>query len=108
MRLQILAHIRAHLADTELTHSQVAAVHHMAPRTLHRLFEHEPYTVTDYIRARRLEATMRDLTDPLLAHRSIAAIAARWCFTDQAHFTRAFHTRYGVNPSVARRNAAAQ
>ena len=105
LRMQVLTYIRAHLSDPELTHARVAAAHHMAPRTLHRLFEHEPYTVTDYIRSRRLEAVMRDLADPLLAHRSIAALAAHWCFTGQAHFTRAFHARYGVTPSAARRRA---
>jgi AraC-like DNA-binding protein len=102
LRLQVLAYVRAHLAEPDLTHTRIAAVHHMAPRTLHRLFEHEPYTVTDYIRTRRLESAMRDLVDPLLAHRSIAAIAAHWFFAGQAHFTRAFHAHYGMNPSVAR------
>jgi len=102
-RLQVLDYVRAHLTDPDLTHTRVAAAHHMASRTLHRLFEHEPCTVTDHIRAWRLEAALRDLTDPLLAHRSIAAIAAHWCFPGQAHFTRAFHARYGVNPSAARR-----
>lgn len=105
LRLQILTYIRAHLAEEDLTHTRVASAHHMAARTLHRLFEHEPDTVTDYIRSRRLESALRDLSDPMLAHRSIAAIAARWCFTGQAHFTRAFHARYGMNPSAARRNA---
>jgi AraC-like DNA-binding protein len=102
-RLQVLAYVRAHLADPGLTHARVAAAHHMAARTLHRLFEHEPHTVTDHIRAGRLEAARRDLADPLLARRSIAAIAARWCFPGQAHFTRAFHARFGITPSQARR-----
>jgi AraC-like DNA-binding protein len=102
-RLQVLEYVRSHLADPGLTHARVAAAHHMASRTLHRLFEHEPCTVTDHIRAWRLEAARRDLTDPLLSHRSIATIAAHWCFPGQAHFTRAFHARYGQNPSDARR-----
>jgi AraC-like DNA-binding protein len=104
-RLQILGYVRAHLAEPDLTHARVAAAHHMAGRTLHRLFADEPQSVADYIRTRRLEAAMRDLTDPLLAHRSIAAIAAHWCFLGQAHFTRAFHARYGMTPSAARRDA---
>jgi AraC-like DNA-binding protein len=93
LRLQVLGYVRAHLADPHLSHGDVAAAHHMAGRTLHRLFEHEPFTVTDYIRVQRLAAVHRDLTDPLLRNRSIAAIAARWGFTDQAHFTRAFRAR---------------
>ncbi|MGI5192834.1 helix-turn-helix domain-containing protein [Streptomyces sp. CA-288835] len=107
LRLQILTYIRAHLAEPDLTHARVAAAHHMSARTLHRLFEHESCTVTDYIRSRRLEAARRDLADPLLAHRSIAAIAAHWCFVGQAHFTRAFHAKYGMNPSAVRRGAPA-
>lgn len=106
-RLQVLGYIRTHLADPNLTHAQVAAAHHMAARTLHRLFEHEPCTVTDYIRAQRLEAVHRDLADPLFRNRSIAALAARWGFTDQAHFTRAFRAWFGANPSQARRDALA-
>ncbi|MEV0185948.1 helix-turn-helix domain-containing protein [Streptomyces sp. NPDC050625] len=105
LRLRILHYIRAHLAEPDLTQGRIAAVHHMSPRTLHRLFERESCTVTDYIRSRRLEAAMRDLADPLLADRSIAAIAAHWCFASQAHFTRAFRAKYGVNPSAARRTA---
>ncbi|HEX6358396.1 helix-turn-helix domain-containing protein [Actinophytocola sp.] len=103
LRLQILAYVRTHLADPDLSHARVAAAHHMAGRTLHRLFEHEPCTVTDYIRTQRLEAVHRDLTDPLLRNRSIATLASRWGFTDQAHFTRAFRARYGTAPSHARR-----
>jgi AraC-like DNA-binding protein len=102
LRLQILSYVRAHLTETDLTHARVAAAHHMAARTLHRLFEEEPCTVTGYIRSCRLEGVRRDLADPLLAHRSVAAVAARWCFTSPAHFTRAFHARYGVNPSAVR------
>lgn len=106
LRLQVLGYVRAHLADPDLSHAQVAAAHHMASRTLHRLFEQEPFTVTDYIRAQRLEAVRRDLTDPLLRNRSIAALAARWGFTDQAHFTRAFRARYGTTPSLTRRGGS--
>ena len=103
VRLQVLAYIRAHLDDLELSHNQVAAVHHIAPRTLSRLFEDEPSSVTAYIRTCRLQAVRRDLGDPLMGQRSIAAIAARWCFTDQAHFTRAYRAEFGVTPSASRR-----
>jgi len=105
VRLQVLAYVRAHLADPELSHARVAAVHHMAPRTLTRLFEHEPASVSEYIRARRLHAVRRDLGDPLLAGRSIAAVAARWCLTDQAHLTRAFRAEFGLTPSEFRRKS---
>ncbi|WP_250007499.1 helix-turn-helix domain-containing protein [Actinoplanes sp. M2I2] len=104
-RLQVLRYAREHLSEPGLTHDGIAAVHLMAPRSLHRLFEHEPHTVTEYIRLRRLESAYRDLTDPLLGHLSIARIAARWCFTSQAYFTRTFQGHYGVTPSAVRRAA---
>lgn len=102
-RLRILRYAREHLSDPGLTHDGIAAAHLMAPRSLHRLFAHEPRTVTEYIRLRRLESVHRDLSDPLLRHLSIARIAARWCFPSQAHFTRAFQARYGLSPSAVRR-----
>lgn len=104
-RLRVLAYVRAHLADSDLSHARVAAAHHMAPRSLTRLFEHEPATVSEYIRSRRLHAVRRDLGDPLLAARSIAAVAARWCLTDQAHLTRAFRAEFGLTPSEFRRQS---
>jgi transcriptional regulator GlxA family with amidase domain len=106
-RLRVLAYIRAHLDDPDLSHPQVAAVHHMAPRTLSRLFENEPFSVAGYIRTNRLLAVRRDLGDPLMARRSIAAIAARWGFPEQAHFTRAYRAEFGVTPSQARRTLLA-
>jgi transcriptional regulator GlxA family with amidase domain len=58
--------------------------------------------VTDYIRHLRLEAVRRDLRDPLQANRSVAAVAARWCFVDAAHFSRVFRAEYGYSPSEIR------
>jgi len=105
IRMRVLAYIRAHLVDPQLSHATVAAAHHLAPRSLDRLFEHEPLTVTGYIRSCRLEAVRRDLSDPLLADERIAAIAARWCFVDPANFTRAFRAHFGTTPSAVRRGA---
>ncbi|WP_127506419.1 helix-turn-helix domain-containing protein [Actinoplanes solisilvae] len=107
-RIRVLQYVRDHLGDPGLTHDRVAAAHRLAPRTLHRLFEHEPHTVTEHIRLRRLESTRRDLADPLLTHLSIARIAARWGFSSQAHFTRAFQARYGLAPSAVRRAGLAE
>ncbi|NMO52427.1 AraC family transcriptional regulator [Actinoplanes sp. TBRC 11911] len=102
LRSQVLGYARTHLTDPDLTHARVAAAVHLAPRTLHRLFENEPYTVTEFIRLRRLEGAHRELTDPMFRHRSIAAVAAHWGFPSQAHFTRLFQARYGTSPSALR------
>jgi AraC-like DNA-binding protein len=101
-RIRVLQYIGNHLSDPDLTHDRVAEALHIAPRTLHRLFEDEPYTVTEHIRRQRLESARRDLADPLFRNRSIAGVAARWGFLNQAHFTRAFQSRYGMTPSAIR------
>lgn len=102
-RMLVLRYVRQHLSDPHLTHARVAAAHGMAPRTLHRMFEHEAFTVTEHIRSLRLEAVLRDLRDPAYANRSIMAVAARWCFVDPSHFTRAFRAQFGTTPTLARR-----
>jgi AraC-like DNA-binding protein len=102
LRQHITAYIRAHLDDPHLSRSRLAAAHRMSPRTLDRLFAGQPWSVSEYIRNERLQAVHRDLQDPRLAHRSVAALAARWCFVDAAHFSRLFRQHFGYPPSQAR------
>jgi transcriptional regulator GlxA family with amidase domain len=35
-------------------------------------------------------------------NRSVAALAARWCFFDAAHFSHVFRQHYGYPPSLTR------
>lgn len=102
LRSHIKSYIRAHLDDPHLSRTSIAAAHHMSPRTLDRLFTDERFSVSGYIRMERLEAVRRDLADPALLHRSVSALAARWCFVDAAHFSRMFSRHYGYPPSYAR------
>jgi AraC-like DNA-binding protein len=102
LREHVTGYIRAQLGDPRLSRSSIAAAHHMSARTLDRLFAGEPWSVSGLIRHERLAAVHRDLADPLLAHRSVAALAARWCFFDAAHFSRLFRQHYGYPPSQAR------
>jgi AraC-like DNA-binding protein len=97
--------IQQHLGDPHLTPGAVAAVHHMSLRSLHQLFHNQGLTVAGYIRQRRLERCRRDLTDPALAARPVAAIAATWGFTSAADFSRAFRTAHGMPPAEYRRSA---
>lgn len=102
-RARILAYLSTHLGDPELSHASVAAAHGMSPRSLHRLFQGEPQTVTEIIRTRRLDTINSELVAPAFARRSTMAIAASWGFSDQAHFTRSFRARFGVTPGAVRR-----
>jgi transcriptional regulator GlxA family with amidase domain len=97
-----LAYIRSNLNDPRLSRAAIAAAHNMSPRTLDRLFCGQQWSVSSYIRHERLEAARRDLETPALRNRSVAALAAHWCFVDAAHFSRVFRENYGYPPSHAR------
>jgi AraC-like DNA-binding protein len=100
---RIHASIDARLGDFDLTPATIAAAHHISVRYLHQLFEPEKHSVADLIRTRRLEKCRRDLLDPTLADRPVAAIGARWGFPNAAHFSRLFRDAYGLPPSQFRR-----
>ena len=102
MRAHVIGYVLAHLDDPRLSRAGIAAAHHMSARTLDRLFADQQWTVSGLIRRERLEAVRRDLEDPALRHRSVAALAARWGFFDAAHFSRLFRQHYGYPPSQTR------
>ena len=104
--LTIDSYIRRHLADPGLSHSSVAAAHHMSERTLHRLFEASGQSVTELIRAYRLDGILADLRSGSSAADSINQVAARWGMHDRPHLTRAFRVRFGMTPSQARQSVA--
>lgn len=104
-RMQVLDHVRRHLRDPSLTPASVAGAHGMSPRSLDRLFASETTTVASAIRAWRLEGARRDLADPRWARHTIGVVAARWCFPEPAHFSRAFKAQFGVTPSDFQRRA---
>jgi AraC-like DNA-binding protein len=97
--------IQQHLGDPQLTPSAVAAAHHLSLRSLHQLFHDEGLTVAGWIRQRRLEQCRRDLADPALDARPVAAIAARWGFASASDFSRAFHAAHGMPPARYRSSA---
>ncbi|MFI0937545.1 AraC family transcriptional regulator [Streptomyces sp. NPDC021020] len=97
LTLELMAFIRRHLADTDLTPSSVAAARHISRSHLHRLFQAQGTTVAAYIREQRLEGARRELADGA-GEIPVHAIAARWGFKDHATFTRSFRAAYGVAP----------
>jgi AraC-like DNA-binding protein len=99
---RIHATIEQRLGDPALSPGTLAAEHFISVRSLHKLFETQETTVTEWIRRRRLERSARDLTDPALAGEPVGAIGARWGITSPAHFSRLFRARFGVAPSEYR------
>ena len=106
LRTRCRAYIETHLADPDLSPEAVATAHHISLRHLHRLFEGAGDGVAGMIRRRRLDRSRRDLLDPALLDRPVAAIGAAWGFPDAAHFNRTFKRAYGLPPASFRREYA--
>ncbi|WIM92674.1 helix-turn-helix domain-containing protein [Actinoplanes oblitus] len=98
LHTSIQAFVQQRLGDPGLTPRSIAAAHHISVRLLHQLYQEQGETVAGSIRAARLERCRADLGDPLRAGCSITTIAARWGFTDYAHFSKLFRAAYGLCP----------
>ncbi|MBV8103355.1 MAG: helix-turn-helix transcriptional regulator [Hyphomicrobiales bacterium] len=106
-RLQsIKADISSRLSDGDLSVAAVAAYHCVSSRYVHKLFETEGSTFSEYVLARRLELAYRLLTNPRLESRSITSIALDAGFADLSHFNRTFRRRYDATPTGARAEAS--
>ena len=92
----------AHLGDPALSPAAAARASYISVRQLHRLFAREGVSFGAWLREQRLRRCRDDLTNRQLTHHAISEIAARWGFRSAAHFTRAFHARYGITPAEAR------
>ena len=95
--------IEESLHDPALNREQVARALGISVRYLHDLFLQEDTTVCDWIWQRRLDRCHRDLTDPLLAAKTVGQIAWDCGFSDFSHFSRRFKAAYGITPSEFRR-----
>jgi AraC-like DNA-binding protein len=102
----VKATIERRLHEPDLGPASIAAAHFISTRYLHRLFEPEGVTVSEWIRARRLERCRRDLEDPALEGETVLAIASRWGLRNPGHFSRLFHAAYGIPPSAVRGRAS--
>ncbi|MFE1147147.1 helix-turn-helix domain-containing protein [Streptomyces albidoflavus] len=96
---EITATISRRLHDPSLKPPELARLHSISPRHLHRLFQERGTTVGAFIRAARISRCRRDLADPALYGTPVSAVGARWGFTSASDFTRAFKTATGMTPT---------
>jgi AraC-like DNA-binding protein len=102
-RLQaIKADVASHFSEGDLSVTEVAARHSMTTRYVHKLFETEGVTFSEYVLACRLEFAHRLLTDRRLAALPITSIAFDSGFSDLSHFNRMFRRRYNATPTEVR------
>ena len=99
----IKADIERHLTDSSLTAGALAARHRISARYLHKLFEDEDMTYSNFVLDRRLSLAYLRLRHPRFATRTISSIASDTGFGDLSYFNRAFRRRYDITPSDVRR-----
>jgi AraC-like DNA-binding protein len=95
------------LADSELNPAMLARRHSISLRSLQMLFAEHGTSPARWIRDERLQRVRADLTDPRLAHLTVAMIGERWGLVDASQVSRLFRAKYGVSPSQYRKNPAA-
>ncbi|MCK1708431.1 MULTISPECIES: helix-turn-helix domain-containing protein [unclassified Bradyrhizobium] len=101
---RLKAHIRAHLADPDLSLSETAAALGISPRYVNDLLADEDTSFQRCVLAERLAQCRRDLATPMLAHRHVSEIAFAWGFNDLSHFGRVFREHFGMSPREFRQS----
>jgi AraC-like DNA-binding protein len=99
---QIKQYIENHLGDPGLSPGTIAAAHDVSTRYLHRLFEQEGETVSQYMLRRRLNECAARLGNPLWRSMTVTQIAFTFGFSNLSHFSRAFRDRFGKTPTQHR------
>jgi AraC-like DNA-binding protein len=90
--------IERNLGQEGLSIATVAARHRLPARYVQRLFEQDGTTFTAFLLESRLARARRILTNPVLAHFKISAVAVEAGFPNLSYFNRAFRRRYGASP----------
>jgi AraC-like DNA-binding protein len=96
--MRIKKYLDTHLRDPQLSVESVAQTLGMSPGHLHRLFKDEALSPAQYLWHQRLELCGQELLNPRRARTSISAIAYECGFSDAAHFSRSFRSRFGCSP----------
>ena len=104
----IKADIVANLDDGNLNATMVATRNRVTVRYLHKLFENEGITYSEFVLGRRLTRAYCLLTNPLHTRRAICTIAFELGFNDLSYFNRTFRRRYNATPSEIRDGAVAK
>ncbi|MDN0196641.1 helix-turn-helix domain-containing protein [Streptomyces sp. S.PNR 29] len=99
MLLRIRTYIEEHLMEPDLSPEAIARAHHISVRYLHKLFQNDGTTVSQWVRQRRLDACRHELSRTPNRRITVAAVAHRWGFSSPAHFSRTFRDAYGMSPS---------
>jgi AraC-like DNA-binding protein len=98
----IKADIVANLKEGDLNTTMVASRNRVTVRYLHKLFQSEGITYSEFVLGQRLARAYGILINPLYSRRAISAIAFELGFNDLSYFNRTFRRRYHATPSDVR------
>lgn len=98
----VLRFVRKHVTDPELCLADVARGVGWSRRYIQATLKRNGTTLTELIRAERLERARAMLVDPAKRDVTISAIAARVGFGSPSAFSSAFRGRYGCSPREVR------
>lgn len=101
--VRIKSFILHHLRDPDLCVGAVARASRISNRYMHKLFEEQGVTMSEYVRRLRLENCCRDLLSVRSRNLSITQIAFGWGFNSPSHFSYLFRQYYNVSASEYRR-----
>jgi AraC-like DNA-binding protein len=104
LRRMAMTSIDARLGQREMTPASIAAALNISRSTLYALFEPEG-GIESYIITRRLDRSFDAIVGDSARTLGIGEIAFANGFKSEAHFSRAFLARFGLNPSEVRRLA---
>ncbi len=93
--------VRQNIQLSCLSPDMIAAACNISTRYLHKLFKDSDQTVSQWIKELRLQSALNDIRAGN-RHTTLAEIAYRWGFNDQAHFCRLFKARFGCTPKEMR------
>lgn len=91
--------IDANLMNPDLSPKSIALAHHISVRYLHKLFQNDGATVSQWVRQRRLNVSRQELGRTSSQRLTVATVARRSGFTSPSHFSRVFRDAYGMSPS---------
>jgi AraC-like DNA-binding protein len=98
MAERVLAYVRHHLRDADLSPAKIAAANAISIRELYRIYENRGVSLERSIIEQRLVGARAELAAKSAGALSIAATASAWGFDNPSFFAARFKSRFGVTP----------
>ncbi len=94
-------YVQNNIQCSDLSPDKIAAACQISTRYLHKLFKDSDQTVSQWIKELRLQSALNDIRANN-SYSTLAEVAYRWGFNDQAHFCRLFKSQFNCTPREMR------